>query len=320
MSSVAATSSDRGLRWLIALQGVWLALVFGLAAWWATVLMDQAEQIVVLQRAAGLAEEAQLRWDKTQRMLFWESATFFFLLAATSLALITIYWRDLKRTVQIRTFFASVTHELRTPLTSIRLQAESIAEAMPPDSSTTSLVQRLLEDTQRLESEVERTLQLARLKGGGALYLQGIQLCPFIDRIAQSWREQYAGRAEVTVTCSGCEDVSIDADPSAVSVVLRNLFENSVKHSRKSPVHIQIQAQPTPGGLSVKVTDDGLGYPGDAKRLGDLFHRGEASHGSGIGLHLVRELMGQMGGSATFYSLNPGFGSTLQFREAKSSG
>lgn len=313
MSQKASSASDSGLRWMVTLQGAWLALVFVLGAWWAHVLMKQAEQIVQLQRAAGLAEAAQLHWDKTQRMLFWESATFFLLLLGTTLLLMIIYWRDLKRTQQIRTFFAAVTHELRTPLTSIRLQAESIAESLPPSQESTHLVGRLLEDTQRLEAEVERTLQLARLKGGGGLYLQQVQLRPYLSRLVQSWLEGHAGRGEIDFEIG---DVTVEADPSAVSVVFRNVLENSLRHAKRSLVKIHIRAHIEPDTVVLTVRDDGTGYDGDLRALGQLFHRGDASQGSGVGLHLVRELMRQMGGDATFATPG-GFEVRLRFREVR---
>ena len=99
---------------------------------------------------------------RTQHMLHWESTTFFVLAVVSSAFLFWLYWLDMRRARSIQAFFASVTHELRTPLTSIRLQAESIAEQC--DESQRQLVARLLEDTTRLEGQVERTLELARLE------------------------------------------------------------------------------------------------------------------------------------------------------------
>ena len=72
----------------------------------------------------------------------------------------------------MQAFFASVTHELRTPLTSIRLQAEAIAEG----EQRAELARRLLEDSHRLESQIDKTLELARIEGGGPLSEQAMPL------------------------------------------------------------------------------------------------------------------------------------------------
>src|SRR5690606_29195371 len=90
--------------------------------------------------------------------------------------------RDRKRTRSIQAFFASLTHELKTPLTSIRLQAESIADPTNDDAFKRQLVERLLADTSRLEAQVERSLELARLEGGGPVFVQGYELKNLIER------------------------------------------------------------------------------------------------------------------------------------------
>ena len=89
-----------------------------------------------------------------------------------------LYWRDAKRTRSLQAFFASLTHELRTPLTSIRLQAESISDGLADHPEQKDFLQRLLEDSQRLELQVERVLELARVEGGGPIFTQAIQIVP----------------------------------------------------------------------------------------------------------------------------------------------
>ena len=105
-------------------------------------------------------------------MLVGESSSFLALLLAVSLLLAWLYWREHRRARSMQAFFASVTHELRTPLTSIRLQAEAIAEG----EQRAELARRLLEDSHRLESQIDKTLELARIEGGGPLSEQAIPL------------------------------------------------------------------------------------------------------------------------------------------------
>ena len=116
------------------------------------------------------------------------------LLTGLSIALVWLYLRDQRRTNSLRAFFASVTHELRTPLTSIRLQAESLADA----GNASPLVERLLEDTSRLEGQVEKTLELARIEGGGELDLQPLPIHALAATAASS-RER---------PCAACRSTS----------------------------------------------------------------------------------------------------------------
>src|SRR5215470_1667855 len=155
--AVQLITSRKGLRWLVVVAALWLLLLFALMLWWGWVVHQQAVKIEELQQVVAQDTSAgHAQWRVTQRMLVWEGGTLLVLLTGLSVALVWLYLRDQRRTRASQAFFASVTHELRTPLSSIRLQAESLADA---GGSASPLIHRLLEDTSRLEGQVERTLE-----------------------------------------------------------------------------------------------------------------------------------------------------------------
>ena len=306
-------SNRRFLKLAIALS-TWFLTICLLGIWWGRLALTQARRIAELETSLGLASStAESHWHRTQRMLYWESGTFLVLLLASTLGLLWLYWRDARRSKGLQAFFASVTHELRTPLSSIRLQAESIADSLGNSEklraensphplhlqnstvdSRQNLIRRLLEDTIRLEAQVERTLELARVEGGGPVYTQPLLIKPWLDRFLASWTADYHSRVELK---SDIEDVLIQADPTAMQIIFKNLLENSVKHSKKDQVKIDISVNHRPdGGVLVSLRDDGQGYLGDARALGKIFQKGAYSPGTGVGLYLVQVLMKRMGG------------------------
>jgi signal transduction histidine kinase len=299
-----AEHPSRRFRQIVVIHVIWLAMVCLLGVWWSTLVLDQAETI---SRLEGTPDH----WLKTRRMLIWETGTFLVLLLASAGALFWLFWRDFKRTRGLQAFFASVTHELRTPLTSIRLQAESIADAADSEQRK-ALVDRLLEDTNRLESQVNRTLELARVEGGGAVFLRQISLKPWLERQIRSWEETYNGRVDFKLDL---ESVVIDADPNALEVILKNLLENSVRHARKDKVEVTLSTR----AASLLYRDNGDGFAGDPRLLGRIFEKGEASQGAGVGLYLIKILMQRMGGDVHFLAgpSQPGFGAELRFSAAK---
>jgi signal transduction histidine kinase len=313
-----------------ALHLAWVGVVLGLVIWWERLVLDQARRIALLEQALLSTSEGAnspvlsaaargMDLARTERMVFWEATVFLVLLLLLSGALARLYWRESLRTRQIQGFFAGVTHELRTPLSSIRLQAESIAEALSGRPSEKDLVRRLLEDTLRLESQVERTLELARVEGGGPVFPRPLRLKPWVERAVESWKEASGARLEFVLSV---EDVSIQADPSVLSVVFRNLVENSLRHARREPVRVEIRARSpqAAGGLVwLEVADNGDGFAGDPARIGLLFEKGPASQGAGVGLYLVTTLMKRMGGQARFQG-KPGFSASLGFQEARADG
>lgn len=279
-------------------QVFWVMLICILGAWWGTLALKQASKIEELEVAAGqMSSLAHLHWERTQRMLYSESSVFFALVLISTAFIFRIYWRDMYRAKSIQAFFASVTHELRTPLTSIRLQAESIAESLSESSPERALISRLMEDTVRLEGQVERTLELARVEGGGPVYIQELQLRPWLDRIFPSLTSAYEDRIELQLDV---EDLAIEADPAALRVIFKNLIENSVKHSRGSRVKITVFARANAGQVECTFRDDGEASQADLSKIGQLFYRGPNSQGTGVGLYLVDTLMRKMGGKASF--------------------
>ncbi|MEO5969408.1 MAG: HAMP domain-containing sensor histidine kinase [Bdellovibrionia bacterium] len=304
----------------------WLGTLCLLVSWWGRLVLRQADRIASLEGSLGLADAVtQEHWHRIQRMLYWESSTFFALLLGSSGLLCWLYWRDHVRARGVQAFFASVTHELRTPLTGIRLQAESIADLIDSQKENqnlkgcdhlTTLSQRLLEDSMRLESQVDRTLELARVEGGGPVFTQPLQIKPWLDRFLKNWSRDYTGKIQVE---SKAEDLWIQADPAAVQVIFKNLLENSVKHSKKDKVQVTISTQSNGKGVLLQLKDNGQGYRGEAKSLGKLFQKGPSSQGTGVGLYLIQVLMQRMGGGARF-AFNPGlpgFEVQLSFKEGR---
>lgn len=311
-STIATTR--RGLNWLTAITVVWVLLLALLMGWWGLVVYNQAQKIAELRILAGeSAPKTMEEWSRTQRMLIAEASAYFVLLGGLTGAMVWLYWRDRRRMRALQAFLASVTHELKTPLTSIRLQAESLGETVPHNA----LIGRLLEDTSRLEAQVEKTLELARLEGGGASMLQPLPIA--------SWLERFRGNLHATqdlvleVERSETDaDPLVLADPSALQIIFRNLAENTLRHSQNSPAHARIQLGGEGAEVLVSFTDNGKGFSGDNRRLGSLFFRGNASHGAGVGLYLIRTLMSRMGGRTTFGARpGNGFETRLYFRRAE---
>ncbi len=290
---------------------VWLALQLALVAWWATVIEQQARRIATLEALSGVDQGATAaRWSRTRLMLVGESTSFLALLVAVSLLLAWLYWREHRRTRSIQAFFAAVTHELRTPLTSIRLQAEAIVDGEGGEQ----LARRMLEDSHRLESQIDKTLELARIEGGGPLSEQAIPLHGWLARALDDLGAAHGARLELRAHVDAALP-PIQADAGALQMILRNLIENSVRHSGVNPVKVRLTAAQRGAQVVLEYQDNGQGVAEGTGRLGRLFGRGAGSSGAGVGLYLVRRLMQRMGGQVRFDgAAGEGFRAQLCFR------
>ena len=107
----------------------------------------------------------------------------------------------------------------------------------------------------------------------------------------------------------------IQADPTRVGRIIRNLLDNAVKYSPgESSINIRVYKDDT--FLVTSVTDQGVGISGeDKKNLFQLFSRvGNTAATTGIGLGLVvcQRLLEAHGGWIRVES-EPGKGSTFAF-------
>ena len=121
-----------------------------------------------------------------------------------------------------------------------------------------------------------------------------------------------------TVTIDCPEEMELDSYPGAIAQVITNLVVNSLSHafSPDRPGRITISAVPFDGWVEIRHADDGKGIaPDHLPRIFERFFttRGSAG-GTGLGLYIVRTLVGgRLGGDIACES-RPGEGTTFIIR------
>jgi signal transduction histidine kinase len=263
---------------LFSLSLLWAMVLLLIGAWWIYLIFNFESILMHTDRV------------RVTKMIVWEGGSFLVLLLLLSISLLLLYLKDLKKTKSLQAFFASLTHELKTPLASIRLQGEVINEILTAKNDTTlnKLSARLIEDTGKLETQMDKILQLSRLERGGELNLTSLRLIPFIKSLAKKW----ANGLNIEIDSLDTE-VSIVADEFALELIFKNLFENTRNHT-KSPI-VKILAHQTENSVILTYQDEGV-FSGEKNKLGTLFYKHNSSKGSGIGLYLTSGLLEKMHG------------------------
>lgn len=256
-----------------------------LGAWWLYLVINLGHQISVIPSI----HHNQMRMIN---MLKWEGITFFVLLLGFIISLLYVFFQDKKKSHSIQAFLASMTHELKTPLASIKLQSDFIHEIIDENNNDIGqikkLITRLNEDVQKLENQLDRTLQLARIEKGGHLNLTTINLKSFLHKITKN---------ETLISFDLKVDESIDflADEFSLNLIFKNLIENTKTHL-KSPKIVSIEAKKNNNKVLLSYDDHGEEFDGDIKKLATLFYKHNSPKGTGIGLYLIKKLMRAMKG------------------------
>jgi len=201
-------------------------------------------------------------------------------------------------------FVASVSHELRTPLAQLRLFLDTVrlGRADTTEARAWSLDQ-MDRETRRLVHLVDNVLLFSR--GAGTLLDAprapldlGAEAAAIVDEYAPLASSR---RVAFDTTIDG--DVTISATRDAVRHILLNLLDNAVKYGPNGQT-VRVQVKRSGDDVVMQVADEGPGIaPADRDRIWQPFQRGRhgsaaAAGGSGIGLHLVRELASGLGGTA----------------------
>lgn len=273
-------------RILLIFSLLWALVLLLLGGWWLYIIFN-FENI--------LARTGQY---KITKMITWEGGSFIVLLILISSTLLVLYLKDQKKTRDLQIFFASLTHELKTPLASIKLQSEVIDEKLKTSSDPIihKLLQRLVEDTNKLETQMDKILQLSRIERGGGLNLIAIDIVNFVKIMSSKMSLPF----EVKVNSSG-PSLFIVGDDFALELILKNLFENTRNHTQAKQVEISITHDQD--NVFFKYSDDGF-FNGDLKKLGKLFYTHNSKKGSGIGLYLIKKLLSRMNANFTISSNN----------------
>src|SRR5437660_5492160 len=165
-------------RLVIALVAVWVVFTVTLAGWWLVFGLRQLDLIKQSNIEAG----TQLQ--RHYQMLMWEGGILIASLIGGGLALYYYARREQKRHAQVEEFFAAFTHDAKTALASLRLQAESLKEDL--GSKPSPLLDRLLQDTLRLQLQLENSLFLVNLPTGRLLN-EPVRIGQIVDALRYHW-------------------------------------------------------------------------------------------------------------------------------------
>ena len=266
---------------IFSLSIIWAISILALGAWW----------LYLINMLTDISTPKELfHPGRFKKMVLWEGSTFVILILLLSITLLYFYLKNQKKTKALQTFFAGLTHELKTPLASIRLQADVLSDLAKKVNSDqfNKLTARMVEDTQRLEIQMDKILQLSRIEQGGKLNPVPIDPSQFLTQLIKLW----SNNLKIKMDCPN-NIPSILADEFALELIFKNLFENTKCHSKSLEAKISLKSNNE--NVLIEYSDEGQ-FKGDTKKLGTLFYKYDSSKGSGIGLYLCKRLMSVMGG------------------------
>ena len=245
----------------------------------------------------------------------------FFLMVLAS-GMVVLY-RAIRQDAMLRhrqqNFLAAVSHEFKSPLASLKLSAETLSLRDPEPEARGRIVERMIVDLDRLDAMVSNILDTTRLEEGRAA-LRAKRVC--LEEVVQSTVESLRDQAEketVILQVDVPDHLTVEADPTALRSVLRNLIDNAIKATAvQGGGTVKVAAVGAQKFVEIEVADDGMGFPpGEGRKIFQKFYRpGEemrrATRGSGLGLYIVARLVELARGKVSAHSAGPGTGAVIR--------
>jgi signal transduction histidine kinase len=215
-------------------------------------------------------------------------------------------------------FLQLASHELRAPITLVSgylsmLEDGSLGEL----SDTAARVVPLMTTRMRQMSQlVERMLVASRMEVSRRDAKDVVLRIDDVVRAVVASQTMDEEQRPVEVLATG--PTFVRADPDSVETMLSNLVSNGLKYSAPAS-GIKVIVRDEPGWVAVDVVDQGIGISkAEMAKLFQPFGRLDSAlaagiEGTGLGLHLSRNLARSLGGDIEVHS-RPGKGSTFTLR------
>jgi light-regulated signal transduction histidine kinase (bacteriophytochrome) len=201
---------------------------------------------------------------------------------------------------ELEAFSYSVSHDLRSPLHSIDGFSQVLLEdyANRLDAEGQEHLKHVRSSCQQMEEIIDALLALSKMMRT-EMFRQRVDLSVLACQVADELKARAPDRAVDFVIAN---DLTADADPQLLRVVLENLLNNAWKFTSKQPrARIEVGSLLQSNGEQVfYVRDDGAGF--DMENAPKLFtpfkrlHKASDFQGTGIGLATVQRVVSRHGG------------------------
>jgi two-component system, OmpR family, sensor kinase len=201
-----------------------------------------------------------------------------------------------------RRFASDAAHELKTPLTALKAYHETATDR---PERVAQVLPGMGRSITRIEGIIAGLLQLARLGEGTGIELTQGDAAEVLAELEPTYRAM-ARDGGLNLTATGLDQpLPVRFDPHLLEIAVTNLVSNACKFTPAGG-EVRLDAQATGGEVAIAVTDTGRGIaPDDLGHIFERFHRGTDTQtipGSGLGLSIVQEAVGRMGGRVTVES------------------
>lgn len=218
---------------------------------------------------------------------------------------------DAERLAAIGRMVATIAHDFRGPLSVIRAATYELAQTAVEPDEVRALASGALEETERMVRMCADLLDETRASEDRA-EREPEDLDPWIEGVVAVAAEE-AARQGVVLETRLDADMRIAIDGDRLRRALLNLVYNGIEAMPDGGV-LRVESEREPEAAVIRVVDSGVGIPDTIEdRLFEPFVTAGKPGGTGIGLAVVKKVVGDHGGSIAVDKA-PGGGTVFALR------
>lgn len=201
-------------------------------------------------------------------------------------------------------FINNMTHEFKTPISTIKVAADVFAShpLIQTDPRLTKYTQIMREQNNRLNTQVEKVLQITRIdRNTLELNMEIINLHELLETILPSIQvkiEGQNGRLEQQLLS---KQPYIKSDTLHLTNIIHNLLDNAIKYCKDGKPEITVKTEDKDNSVRLTIEDHGIGIDKEHhKKVFQRFYRVPTGNihnvkGFGLGLYYVKNIVQAQG-------------------------
>jgi len=189
---------------------------------------------------------------------------------------------------------ATASHELRQPLHAMNLLAENLSSQLS-ETSQNDVMERLQLSIMQLQELLGSLFDISRLSVGVVKPRKKVvDSGPLIRSIALEYQSRCRD-AGITFVVKGKESLKVNTDPLLLTRIIRNLLENSIKHSKASELTVTLRFLNDQAVIIVEDNGVGIEDSHHSEVFKEFNSLSKHSGGLGVGLAIVKQLSDLLG-------------------------
>ncbi len=292
-----------------------LVIVYLISAfsWWAILLFKKNNEVHELRielhkvSPSQSIESIEANYQKQKKMIIGEGLVFGLSILFGLFLINRAFRSEIQINKRLNDFLLSVTHELKTPIASLKLSNRTLQKNNLSPEIRADLIKANLEETSRLETQVNNILAAAQLEQTYQFNFEATDLNQLIESCIKRFNRAHPNR-EIIYTSK--DNITLRLDAEAFTRVLDNLLSNAIKYSDEN-TSVKINSQFNRDRIQLEFCDQGKGISNDQKKLIlQKFYRIEnedtrSAQGTGLGLWITNKIIEAHKGTIRFRDNNP---------------